>query len=203
MNILGVVGGIGSGKSHVAQFLVQYGAVKLDADRIGHEVLRQQAVKGAIHARFGGSVFDSAGEIDRKKLAAIVFAPTEKGAGDLAFLNDLTHPRIAEESRKILAELEQRGVGLVVLDAPLLLESRWNELATKVIFVDTPEWVRLKRCEQRGWSQPEFFAREAAQWPVEKKRKHADYVLSNTGTLADLENEVRKFLSTSHEHEST
>jgi len=196
MNILGVVGGIGSGKSLVSQFLAQHGAIIIDADRIGHDVLRQPSVKEAIQKQFGDSVFDPTGEIDRRKLAAIVFAPTEKGTGDLAFLKGLTHPRITEESRKILAELEAQKVELVVLDAPLLLESRWNKLTTKVIFIDTPEPVRRKRCMQRGWSQAEFLAREAAQWPVEKKRKFADYILPNTGTPVDLEKEVEKFLDT-------
>jgi len=196
VNILGVVGGIGSGKSLVSQFLAQKGAVIIDADRIGHEVLKQPAVKEAIQKRFGDSVFDLTGEVDRRKLAAIVFAPAEKGTGDLAFLKALTHPRITEESQKILAELKTQNAGLVVLDAPLLFESRWNELTTKVIFVDAPESVRRKRCEQRGWSRAEFQAREAAQWPVDKKRELADYVLPNAGTPEKLEEEVRKFLET-------
>ncbi|MCL2303742.1 MAG: dephospho-CoA kinase [Planctomycetaceae bacterium] len=197
MNILGIVGGIGSGKSSVAQLLAQHGAVRLDADRIGHDVLRQTVVKKAVRERFGSAVFDATGEIDRKKMAAIVFAPTEQAADDLAFLNDLTHPRITEECRKILVELEHQGVNRVVLDAPLLLESRWNEFTTEVIFVDAPESIRWKRCEQRGWSRAEFLAREASQWSVEKKRQHAEYVLPNAGTFTDLEKEVQKFLDSS------
>ena len=198
MNILGVVGGIGSGKSLVTQLLAQSrGAVRLDADRIGHEVLRQPAVKEAIYARFGDAVFDPAfelsDEINRRKLAAVVFSLTEQGADGLAFLNNLTHPRITEEFRRTLAELEYQRVSRVVLDAPLLFEARWNEFTTGVIFVDAPEPVRWNRCEQRGWSRAEFLAREAAQWPTGKKREHADYILPNAGTLADLENEVRKF----------
>ena len=194
MIILGIVGGIGSGKSLVSQFLARHGAKIIDADRIGHEVLLQPAVKKAIQERFGDTIFDPTGEIDRRKLAAIVFAPTDKGADDLAFLKKLTHPRISEESRRILAQFESQKVDLVVLDAPLLFESRWNELTTKVLFVDTPEPIRRERCEQRGWSQTEFLAREAAQWSTEKKRELADYVLPNTGTPEDLEEEVRKFL---------
>ena len=191
MNILGVVGGIGSGKSLVAQLLTQHsGAVRLDADRTGHEVLRQPAVKEAIYARFGDSVFDPAfglnGEINRRTLAALVFSLTEKGVDDLAFLNNLTHPRITAEFRRTLAELERQKVGRIVLDAPLLFEAQWNEFTTGVIFVDAPEPVRWNRCEQRGWSRAEFLAREAAQWPAAKKREQADYILPNAGTIADL-----------------
>ena len=194
MNILGVVGGIGSGKSEVARLLTQHGAVVLDADRIGHDVLQQTAVKEAIRQRFGDSIFDPTGEINRKKLAVIVFALTEKGADDLAFLNHLTHPRITEECRRTLAELKQQEAEWVVLDAALLFESGWNELTDAVIFVDVPESVRLARCEKRGWNRMEFLAREVAQWPIEKKRQLADYILPNTGTLADLEKEVQRFL---------
>ena len=103
---------------------------------------------------------------------------------------------ITEKTRKILAGLESQKTDLVILDAPLLFESHWNEFTTQVIFVDTPEPIRRRRCEQRGWSHTEFLAREAAQWPVEKKRELADYVLPNVGTPADLEKEVRKFLKT-------
>ena len=198
MNILGVVGGIGSGKSLVAQLLAQHGATVINADRIGHEVLRQPAVKEAIRERFGPAVFGPADEMNRKKLASVVFAPTEKGRGDLAFLNDLTHPCITEECRKILAELEHQKVKLVVLDAPLLLESHWNKFTTKVIFVDAPESVRWQRCKQRNWNRAEFLSREAAQWSVEKKREFADYILPNAGTPAELENEVQKFLDSAN-----
>ena len=198
MNILGIVGGIGSGKSEVSRLLAQHGGVILDADRIGHDVLRETEVKEAIRQRFGDSIFettgDPSGEIDRKKLAAIVFALSEKGGSDLAFLNGLTHPRISGECRRILAELKQQEVERVVLDAALLFESGWNEWTDVVIFVDVPESIRLERCEKRGWNRMEFLAREVSQWPVKKKRQLADYILPNSGTLADLEKEVQRFL---------
>lgn len=193
MFILGVVGGIGSGKSSVSQLLAKNGATILNADRIGHDVLRQMAVKEAVQRWFGDSVFDPTGEINRKELAKIVFSPTEKGKDDLAFLNDLTHSRIAEDCRKVLAELERQETKLVVLDAALLFESGWNELANAVIFVDVPESIRLERCEKRGWSRTEFLARESAQWSIEEKRQLADYILSNAGTPADLEKKVQEF----------
>ena len=193
MKKFGLVGGIGSGKSLVARLLAKLGAVVLDADRIGHDVLRQEDVKDAIRGRYESSVFDSNGEIDRKKLAKIVFAPTEQGAKELAFLNELTHPRITDEFQKRLAALDAKSVEFVVVDAPLLFESGWNGLTTKILFVDVPEEIRWQRCQKRGWSREHFDAREAAQWPVEKKRQLADYVIRNDGTEEELAENVRQF----------
>ncbi len=195
MRILGLVGGIGSGKSAVAKLLVKRGAVVLDADRFGHEVLRRTEVKDAIRARFGDSVFQEEGEIDRKKLASRVFEPTENGQKDLMFLNDLTHPKIMEEFRKAIHKLAGDNTRLVVLDAPLLFESEWSVLVAKVLFIDAPESVRRQRCEKRGWTSSEFHEREAAQWPVEKKRQMADYVLNNAGTEAELNRAVDDWLT--------
>ena len=193
MKKIGLIGGIGSGKSLVAQLLAKLGAVVLDADRIGHDVLRQEDVKDAVRGRYENSVFDSNDEIDRKKLAKIVFAPTEQGAKELAFLNELTHPRITDEFQKRLAALDANSVELVVVDAPLLFESGWGKLASKILFVEVPEEIRRQRCQKRGWSREHFDAREAAQWPVEKKRQLADYVIRNTGTEEELAENVRQF----------
>ena len=193
MKKLGLVGGIGSGKSRVARLFAELGAVVLDADQIGHSVLRQKEVKDAIQNRYENHAFDTSGEIDRKKLAEIVFAPTEQGAKELAFLNELTHPRITDDFRKRLAAFDAKPVELVVVDAPLLFESGWSTFTTKILFVDVPEEIRWQRCQKRGWNRKQFDARESAQWSVEKKRQLADHVIHNAGTEEELAEKVRQF----------
>lgn len=192
--ILGLVGGIGSGKSSAARLFAESGAVVLDADKIGHEILLQSDVKQIACDRWGDTIFDSNGEIQRRKLAKIVFEPSEQGQKELEFLNKLTHPRITETIRDRIETLKSQGTPLILVDAPLLFESGWNRLVSEVIFVDAPESLRLKRVLSRGWTPEEFRKREATQWSVEKKRSLADHVLLNTGTWQQLQEQVLRFL---------
>ena len=132
MQTIGIIGGIGSGKSTVAELFRQAGVAVIAADDIGHQVLLLPKVKDAIRNRWGSAVFDNeSNEIDRKKLAAIVFADEM----ELAYLKNLTHPLIAEEVHRQRKELEQNGTRLCLLDAPLLLESGLEHLADVIVFV--------------------------------------------------------------------
>ena len=183
MIVIGIVGGIASGKSLVSRRLCEMGAEVLDADRIGHEVLREAEVKEAIRARWGESVFDARGEVDRSRVAAIVFADPPAGPRELTYLEQLTHPRIERHLRKTLDRVARRNAGsILVLDAALLLEAGWNEFCDKTLFVDAPRSVRLARAQQRGWSETEFEAREAVQASVDWKRAQADIVIDNSST---------------------
>lgn len=178
--VIGLVGGIGSGKSFVAGLMKAKGAVVLDADRVGHEVLREPAVKQAARERWGGEIFAADGEIIRRALGRIVFAPTTQGAEDLAYLEQLTHPRIGMRLRQQIADLATGSPPpAIVLDAPVLLKAGWNAFCTKIVFVDAPEPVRLARVLARGWTEEEFRRREAAQEPLEFKRQIADEVLDS------------------------
>lgn len=191
--ILGLVGGIGSGKSFVARLFAELGAIVLDADRIGHEVLLQPDVKRTARDRWGDAIFGPDGEIQRPELAKIVFEPNEQGKKELEFLNELTHPRITEAIRAQIEKLQSQNVPLILVDAPLLFESGWNHLVSEVVFVDAPETVRRERVQSRGWSSGEFQKRESTQWSLEKKRNLADYVLNNAGTRNETEEQVRRF----------
>ena len=115
MIVIGILGGVGSGKSAVSDRLTTLGAVVLDADQLGHEVLRQPEVKAELRRRWGETVMDAAGEIDRRKVAEIVFAATPQGREELAFLEQLTHPRIKQRLQTQLAELNVAGVRAAVL----------------------------------------------------------------------------------------
>ena len=181
MHILGLVGGVASGKSLVARLLAERGAVVLDADRGGHEVLQLPEVEAAARARWGERVFGPDGKLDRAGLAKVVFAPPPDGPRERAYLEKLTHPRIAARLLEQAQREAAAGRTAAVLDAPLLLEAGWDKLCTKVIFVDAPRDVRLQRATDRGWTAEQFAAREAAQMPVDEKRRRADWVIDNGG----------------------
>jgi dephospho-CoA kinase len=194
MKTIGLVGGVASGKSLVAKILVELGAGLLDADRTGHAVLAEDAdVHRTIRDRWGGGVFSSDGGIDRAAVARRVFAITDAGGDDREFLEALLHPRIRA---RLEAQRDQFAAELrpaVVLDAPLVLEAEWDSICDVVLMVDAPRQVRLARARQRGWSEAEFDNREAAQWPIERKRELADVTIENAGSEAELRQAIREF----------
>ncbi len=193
MILIGILGGVGSGKSAVSDRLKTLGAVVLDADQLGHEVLRQPEVKAELRRRWGETVMDAAGEIDRRKVAEIVFAATPQGREELAFLEQLTHPRIKQRLQTQLAELNVAGVRAAVLDAPVMLKAGWGRMCNLLLYVDTPRQVRRARVRQRGWTEAEFAAREAAQEPVETKRSRAGVILDNSSSWDHLYEQVDRF----------
>ena len=186
LKLVGIVGGIGSGKSTASALFRQSGAAVISADNIGHQVLCLPNVKHAVQERWGSAVSDKNGEIDRSKLAAAVFADKR----ELAYLESLTHPLIAEEVRRQREEHEQSGIQLCLLDAPLLLESGWDHMVDLIIFVSAPTEERWNRVKNRGWSEAEWQRREAAQLSVEEKSRRAHIVLDNSGDTEHLRTQV-------------
>ena len=189
--VIGVVGGIGSGKSAVAARLGELGAFVIDADRVGHALLTQRPVLEAVVRRFGPEILapvaegtDSPREIDRRALGAIVFADrTSRRA-----LEGILHPRMRETFSKAIARTARRGQHkAVVLDAAVLFEAGWDALCDRVFFVDAPRDQRLARlAAQRGWDDETLSARENAQGPLEEKRDRADAVVANKDGLGAL-----------------
>jgi dephospho-CoA kinase len=193
MKIIGLTGGIGSGKSTAAAVFAKHGAYVVDADRLGHQVLQLPEVKAEIHKTWG-DVFDLQGEVDRRKMAAIVFAGNPQSDLELAKLRTLTHPRIADMLNAQITEAEKYGFPLVLIDAPLLLEGDWDQYCSEILFVETPENLRRERVLKRGWTQDEYHARENNQLPLQVKRDAASHVLVNEGDLTFLEKQVQSFL---------
>jgi dephospho-CoA kinase len=191
MKTIGLVGGVASGKSLVAQLFEERGAGLLDADRAGHEVLAHDGeVRQAVVDRWGPSVLAADGSVDRAAIAARVFDADDVSATERQYLESLLHPRI----RRLLAEkttqFAAQGRLAVVLDAPLLLEAGWGPLCDLVVMVEADRDVRVARAEERGWSAAEFSRREAAQWPVAEKRRAAHATLVNSGDVAALRTAV-------------
>jgi dephospho-CoA kinase len=190
--VVGLVGGIGSGKSQVAAAFARHGARVIAGDQLGQAALRDPDIRARVAARWGHDVLDEHGEVNRRRLAAIVFAD----AAELKALEAITHPWIR---RRIQAEIEEaRGdphVPLIVLDAAIMLEAGWNDVCDRLIYLDAPRAVRLERvARQRGWTEKEVAAREQAQLPLTEKVVRADHVLDNSASLEHLDRQVRDLL---------
>ena len=195
MKLLGIIGGIGSGKSTASALFRQFGATVISADDIGHQVLLLPDIKEAVRRRWGSVVFGEDGEIDRRKLAEVVFAD----GNELVYLKSLTHPLIAEEVHRQREEHKQSGVPFCLLDAPLLLESGWASMVDQIFFVSAPAEERWGRVKSRGWSEAEWKQRESAQLSVEEKVRQAHIVLDNSGDTDHLRTQVETIIQTLRE----
>ncbi len=193
MKVIGLTGGIGSGKSTVSGFLKELGAAIIDADEVGHEALKPgaEAWREAVVA-FGKEILDAEGSIDRKKLGEIVFADPKA----LSRLNQIVHPRISAMVKAQIEEHRRRGEKVVVLDAPLLLEAGRPSLADEVDEVwatVAPEATVLKRLKAKGgMSQEQALARIRSQMPPQEKAKQADVLIDTDCPLDELEEKVKK-----------
>jgi dephospho-CoA kinase len=196
VHVIGLLGGVASGKSWVAAQLAQMGAGVLDADRAGHEVLRRTDVEQAARSRWGDSIFTPAGHIDRARLARIVFSQEPRAIAERTFLQQLTHPEIGEVLARQADKFRAAGCRAAVLDAPLLLEAGWDKLCDVLLLVDAPRNVRLARAEARGWSHSDFSAREDAQESLDLKRSRADVIIDNSGSAAQTRAQVEHFWRT-------
>ena len=199
MPVIGLIGGIGSGKSRVASLLAARGAAVINADAVGHELLGEPEIRATIVERFGTSVLEEAREngaliprIDRRALATIVFAdPTARHA-----LEAILHPAMRAGFLATIDRLSRGGEStLIVLDAAILLEAGWDDLCDQVVFVEAPRRDRLRRvAESRGWSEAVFEARERAQWPPDAKHRRADVIVTNDSGPDRLEEEVDRLV---------
>ena len=163
MSVIGILGGVASGKSFVSGELARLGAGVLDADGAGHEVLRMPAIAAAARGRWGDEIFAPDGQIDRKRLAHLVFSPPPEGPRQRKYLEELTHPEIGRLLGQEARRMSEAGTVAAILDAPLLLEAGWDKFCGRLIFVDAPRELRLRRALARGWSEKEFAVREGGR----------------------------------------
>lgn len=190
--LVGVMGGIGSGKSSVADAAAKLlRGVRLDADATGHRALKHPGIKRRLISAFGTGVLDAEGEIIRSHLAAAVFGPEPEALERRLLLNSIVHPwircqHLAELHRLALAG----GASVVLLDAAVLLEAHWGELCDLLVFVDAPRELRLQRVASRGWDAAELDRREASQFSLMEKRQRADLVIANHGLLEEAAEEL-------------
>jgi dephospho-CoA kinase len=184
LQLFGLTGGIGSGKSTVARRFRERGLPVLDADQLARDVVAKgSAGLEEIVARFGAEMLDAEGCLDRKKLAARVFSDDEERRA----LNRITHPRVGKLLSERADELARRGEPLACYEVPLLFEAGLDAALRPVVVVDAPMATQVERTVARdGGTADEALARIRAQMPLEEKARRADYVIDNTGTLDAL-----------------
>jgi dephospho-CoA kinase len=189
MRVIGLTGGIGSGKSTASQFLKELGAVVIDLDKVGHDLLKKGGVvyKQVLSA-FGERILSANGEIDRARLGKIVFNDPDA----LKRLNDIIHPAIDKKVEEKIQANRRRGVKVIVFEAAVMLESDRSFLVDELWVVTAPIPAVLKRIKERsGYSDEEAGKRIDSQLTDEERNKKADVVISNDGTLEDFKAKVK------------
>ncbi len=191
MNI-GLTGGIATGKSTVAKLLTERGANLIDLDKIAREVVEPgQPALHAIAERFGQAVLQSDGSLDRKKLGAVVFSDLEERKA----LEAITHPAIRAVMKERMARYEaEEPDRLIVVDVPLLFESKLESYFEQVMVVYVPRETQLRRLIERDALRPEEAEKRlAAQMDIEEKKRRADILIHNTGTPEDTDRQIDRF----------
>jgi dephospho-CoA kinase len=193
MRVIGLTGGIASGKSTVAKILERLGAVVIDADAISREVVVPgEAAYEAILAEFGERIVNPDRTINRSALGEIVFA--DPGARNR--LERITHPAIGRRAEQKLAELRRQGVPLVFYMAPLLIESGASARVDEIWVIYVDPATQLHRVMERdGMSRGRALQRIAAQMPMDEKKKYGRIVIDNRGTPEETERQVREIWS--------
>jgi len=190
--VLGIVGGIGAGKSTAAAELAALGCVRVDGDAIGHELLGDREVLREIRRRWPAGVVGPDGRVDREALARRVFADP----AELEALNAILHPRIRRRlAERIAAARRDPAARGIVVDAAVLLEAGWDEFCTHLVFVSAPEERRLERVSaQRGWGRRTWMQREKSQISLDKKAAKCDYTIDNRSSVSRLREQIRQLL---------
>jgi dephospho-CoA kinase len=191
--VLGVIGGIGSGKSLVAAEIARHGATIVSGDRLGHQALEQPEVRAQVVERWGPEILGPTGAIDRRKLGALVFA----NLGELRALEGLVLPWIERGIAEAIAAAQaDAAVKFVVLDAAILLEAGWNRFCDRIVYVHAPREIRLARlAQERGWTEKEVQARTQAQLPLTDKVTRADAAIDNSRAPEEVARQVAQLLN--------
>jgi dephospho-CoA kinase len=192
--VIGILGGICSGKSTVAREFGQLGCGVIDADAIAHKLLENSdIIKKEIREAFGDGVFDGAGRVDREELAQKVFEDKEA----VAKINRIIHPPVLVRCEELTAEFNRRSdIKAVVLDIPLLAEAGWLQQCEKLVFVECKDEIRALRAAQKGrFSKNQLKKRENFQIFLDKKKKIADYIVDNNSGLSATAEQVERIFT--------
>ena len=192
MKIVGLTGGISSGKSTVSSYLKQLKIPVIDADEVARKVVEPNS-QGAreIRKAFGSDVFEEDGSLNRQKLGALIFSNAENRQK----LDDLLRPLIKIMILDEIEEYRQKGENMIVLDLPLLFEKHYEKLCEEIIVVYIPKELQLERLMRRNqYTKQEALSRIDSQLSIEEKRKRATVLLDNQGTIQQLYQQVEQWL---------
>ena len=186
--IVGIIGGVGSGKSTVAAEFAKLGCKVVDADKIAHELLEEKVAREQIVGLFGQTILDSAGKIDHRKLGDVVFADADK----LSSLNKIIHPLVLRRAEELIKQYNrQNEVKAIVLDMPLLVEVGWARRCDKLIFVDCKRQLRVDRAKKMGvFDENQVKIRENFQISLDNKANLTDNIIDNNSDFSALARQV-------------
>ena len=188
--VIGLTGGVGSGKSRVARILEDQGCLVANADKLAAEALESPHVRASIKKRWGDGVDHPDGSVNREAIAHLIFDDEM----ERRWLESIIHPMV-EQMRTSIFDNAPEGTRALVIDAPLLLEADLGRHCDSIVFVDTPVEIRRERVlESRQWDSAELDRREAAQLPLDAKRSMSHHVLCNDGEVGDLTRSVEQYL---------
>ena len=194
MFVIGLTGGIGSGKSAVTALLGELGATVIDADKVGHQAYQPHTETWqAVVDAFGTDILQPNEEVDRRKLGAVVFSDPK----ELARLNSIMHPRMYTMLEVELNEMRESGVEVAVVEAAILIEAKWTPLVDEVwVTVADPEKV-VERVKQRSnIPEEQILSRIKAQMPQEERIRHATVVVENNAGLDELRTKLQTLWDT-------
>ena len=192
--IVGILGGIGSGKSTVAAEFAKLGCAVIDADKIAHELLLDEDVKRQLIDAFGEGITEKNGLINHAELADTIFGSDE----NVARINDIIHPLVFDRTNKLIEQYKrQEKAQPIIVDAPLLVEAGWVQMCDKLIFIECDPEIRAQRAEKKGpGSEKQLKKREKFQISLDTKVKLAHYTICNNSGLSALGDQVACIFST-------
>jgi len=186
---VGLTGSIGTGKSTVSEIFKQLGAYVIDADKVVHNLLKKDEIKRKLAYLLGKEIFNENGEIDRKKVASIIFKNPEKKKE----IEKIIHPEVRKEIKNFINEIEKKDKNAVIIaEIPLLIEGGLYKDYDKIIVVYAPENLQIERLVKKGFTKDDALSRIKSQMPIKEKLKYADIIIENTGSLEELKNKVEK-----------
>lgn len=192
--MIGILGGIGSGKSSVVRHSKHYRLCVIDADKIAHDLLTHPSIVQQVRDLFGPAVLLPDGGVNRTELANRVFGPSYQHEEARSKLENVLHPAVRAVAQEKLKTLPQ-DVDAVILDAALLLEAGWADDCDGLIFIETPLHLRqLRVLQNRGWSSDELARREACQLSVAEKKRRAEFIVDNSGTIDAAASQLNQFI---------
>ena len=186
--VIGIVGGIGSGKTTAAGEFTEHGGFVIDCDAVGHELLDDDIVRCELRKRWGESVFAPDGSVNRSALGKIVFSNKKQ----LDALNAILHPRIAARISELIETAQANPkIKIVAIDAAVLFEGGWDKFCTHTIFVEAPLSQRIKRVTKtRGWDEQTLLKRESSQNSLDSKAARCSYTVVNCSTESHLKEQI-------------
>lgn len=193
MKIIGITGGVGAGKTQILEYLNnKYGATICQADKVGKKLQKKGgACFDAIVEHFGEEILDEKGELDRERLAGIVFSNQE----ELEFLNSIVHPAVKEEIRKKIAHEERKHTNIFVVESALLIEDHYDEICDELWYIYVEDEIRRNRLYfSRGYDAQKIDEIIAAQLPKDMFLKNCDRVIDNSGVFAETMIQLDKII---------